>query len=94
MYREVTMKKVSIPTKKELMVALIEELRDCNVGLVGELDRFSDNLYRSFRKYIKGREYKDKLLYEFVFGTVDDLLYDDSPSQRTDSNLCQKAAGE
>jgi hypothetical protein len=88
------MKKVSIPTKEQLMEVFIDELRDCEIGIAGEIEAFSTNLYKSFRKYIKGREYKDKLLYEFVFGTVDDLLYDDSPSQRTDSSLRQQAAGE
>lgn len=88
------MKKSKIPTEKELMDLVVDELKDYEIGLSGEIESFSKSLYKSFKRYIKGIEYKDKLLYEFVFLTIDTLLYDSSPSQRTDNGIVQEAAGE
>lgn len=88
------MKKTKIPTEKELIELLVEELKEYEIGLSGEVELFSKNLYKSFKRFIRGIEYKDKLMYEFVFLTVDTLLYDTLPSQRTDSSTCQKAAGD
>lgn len=88
------MKKTKIPTEKQLVELLVDELKEYEIGLAGELEVFSKNLYKSFKRYIRGIEYKDKLLYEFVFLTVDTLLYDTMPSQRTDSSTAQAAAGD
>lgn len=88
------MKKTKIPTEKQLVELLVDELKEYEIGLAGELEVFSKNLYKSFKRYIRGMEYKDKLLYEFVFLTVDTLLYDTIPSQRTDSSTAQVAAGD
>jgi hypothetical protein len=88
------MKKTKIPTEKQLVELLVDELKEYEIGLAGELEVFSKNLYKSFKRYIRGMEYKDKLLYEFVFLTVDTLLYDTMPSQRTDSSTAQVAAGD
>lgn len=88
------MKKTKIPTEKQLVELLVDELKEYEIGLAGELEVFSKNLYKSFKRYIRGIEYKDKLLYEFVFLTVDTLLYDTIPSQRTDSSTAQVAAGD
>jgi hypothetical protein len=88
------MKKTKIPTEKQLVELLVDELKEYEIGLAGELEVFSKNLYKSFKRYIRGIEYKDKLLYEFVFLTVDTLLYDTMPSQRTDSSTAQVAAGD
>lgn len=88
------MKKTKIPTEKQLVDLLVDELSEYEIGLSGEIEVFSKNLYKSFKRYIRGMEYKDKLLYEFVFLTVDTLLYDTIPSQRTDSSTAQVAAGD
>jgi len=91
---KVCMSKIPIPKKQELLEFIAEELRDSNVNLTGDIEGFSKNLYKSFRRYIKGKEYKDKLFYEFAFQAVDTLLTENVPSQSSDLFSNQRAAGE
>lgn len=88
------MNKIPIPTRKELFEFLVEELKERNVGLQGDLDNFSKSLHRSFKKYIKGQEYKDKLFYEFIFITIDTLFDTSMPLHVTDNAVeCRAATG-
>lgn len=88
------MPKIPIPKKKELLEFVVEELREYDTNLKGDIEGFSKNLYKSFKKYIKGKEYKDKLFYEFAFLAVDTLLSENVPSQSSDLFSNQRAAGE
>jgi hypothetical protein len=91
---KVSMTKIPIPKKQELLEFIMEELRENDANLSGDIEGFSKNLYKSFRRYIRGKEYKDKLFYEFAFHAVDTLLLNNVPSQSTDSFSSQRPAGE
>ena len=84
--------KIPVPNKKELLEFLVEELHEKNITLSGNLTGFSNNLHKSFKRFIKGKEYKDKLFYEFVFITIDTLLSSDLPSHITDNSVEPRAA--
>ena len=88
------MPKIPIPKRQELLEFIIEELRENDANLKGDIQGFSKNLYKSFKKYIKGKEYKDKLFYEFAFLAVDTILIENVPSQSSDLFSNQKASGE
>ena len=87
------MKKIPVPKKEELLEFIVEELKERNIALSGNIDGFSKNLYKSFRKYIRGKEYKDKLFYEFAFVAIDSIVSDNVPSQAKDNSICPRAAG-
>lgn len=84
--------KIPVPNKKELLEFLVEELQERNITLTGNITGFGNNLHKSFKKFIKGKEYKDKLFYEFVFITIDTLLTVNLPSHVTDNSVEPRAA--
>ena len=53
---------MEIPTKEEVLEALVEELAYEEIKIGGDISSFQDALYTGFLKYIKRKKYREELL--------------------------------
>lgn len=81
-----------IPTRNEVFQAFEEELEEQGLALEGDVRKLKIVLHNSFKKFLAGREYKEKHLFEFVFIAVGNLVEDEVPSQVSDRAIPAHAA--
>jgi len=82
---------MEIPTKEEVLEALIDELAYEEIKIGGDISSFQDILYKAFLKFIKRKKYREELLYDFIESVADEMLEDEEPHQITDiAHLTQK----
>lgn len=75
---------MEIPTKEEVLEALVEELAYEEIKIGGDISSFQDALYTGFLKYIKRKKYREDLLYDFIESVADSMLEDEEPHQIKD----------
>jgi len=92
--------KLKLPTSNEIFELLVEELRDDNFTIAGDITRFKRSIYREFKNYIKENEVTEETLDEhvgyFIGDIIDALFDDDEPGQipnSHDDKIRPKAAG-
>ena len=82
---------MEIPTKEEVLNALVEELAYDQIKIGGDISSFQEVLYTGFLKYIKRKKYKEELLYTFVADVADSMLEEEEPHNISDiTHLAQK----
>jgi len=75
---------MEIPTKEEVLEALVEELSYEEIRIGGDISSFQDALYTGFLKYIKRKKYREELLYDFIESVADSMLEDEAPHHISD----------
>lgn len=70
---------MKIPTKEEVLAAVVNELALEEIKIGGDINAFQEVLYTGFLKFIKRRKYQEEMLEEFVISVVDELLEPEEP---------------
>ena len=88
------MKIMGIPTKEEVLNALVSELALDSIKIGGNISAFQDELYTGFLKYLGKRRCTAKIFSNFIMAIADELLLDaDQPHAMSDPGLQMKAVG-
>lgn len=90
------MKIMGIPTKEEVLNALVNELALDAIKIGGNISAFQDELYVGFLKYLGKRRCTERIFSNFIMAVADELVLDsDQPHaiSDADSDFCMKAVG-
>ena len=85
------MKIIGIPTKEEVLNALVEELALDSIKIGGNISTFQDELYVGFLKYLGKRRCTAKIFSNFIMAVADELVFNaEEPHAVSDTDFFMK----